>query len=183
LIRRLPLPVILAAVLSVTASCGYRPLVGRLPDGSQSIYIPVVENKTPFRGIGPALTEALRIKTEKSGLRVVAGSQGAYRLRVTILEVNDEPGQLEASGGHLGRIDTIWYVRVEAVLENRSGRPVRGPRVFEAGGRSFSGANPTAEASLGHARQMAIQDDVADLIVEYLFQSDGVRHSATSGAS
>jgi hypothetical protein len=152
------------------ASCGYRPLESHLPDDSEAICIPLAENQTAFPGVAVALTKALRIKSQESGLRVVPSKDGVHRLRVRILHIEDKPGMLEVRNGHLDPLETVWYVRAEARLENPAGRVIRGPRLFEVGGRSYAGGNPAADESLGNSRRQALQDDLADTIIEYLFQ-------------
>jgi hypothetical protein len=162
----------LAAIgcLLTLAACGYRPLESGLPQGNKAICIPLAENKTAFPGIAAGLTKVLRIKSQESGLRVVPGKKGVHRLRVRIVSIEDKPGMLEVREGHLSPLESIWYIRAEASLEDPAGRLVKGPRLFEVGGRAFAGGNPAAEEALGDSRRQALQDDLAGLIIEFLFQ-------------
>jgi hypothetical protein len=158
------------AALVVLASCGYAPVKSRLPDGAEAVHIPLVGNETAFPDIAGALTKALRIRTQESGLRVVARSGGVHRLRATIVAVNGAPGMLTADGDRLKPLDTIWQVTVEARLEDADGRVVKGPERFEAAGRAYSGPNPVSEEAIGHERRLALEDDIANMIVRYMFQ-------------
>ncbi len=161
---------ILWGFVLIFSACGYRPVTGRLPDGSGSVHIPLVENRTAFPCVASALTEALRTKTRQSGLRVTPGAAKAYRLRVRIVNVGSTPGMLRVANGHLDPLEQVWLIRAEATLEDPSGRAVRGPKAFEAGGRSLASGNPSADEALGHRRRLALQEDLAELIVDFMFQ-------------
>lgn len=154
----------------LAGACGYRPVQSRLPDGAARVCIPLVENRTAIPGVAAALTHSLRLETQGSGLDVAASEQGVHRLRVVIVDAQKTPGMVEVRGGHLNPVENIWTIRADATLEDPAGKPIRGPRRFEVGGRSYAGGNIASDEALGESRRLDLQNEMAALIVEYMFQ-------------
>jgi hypothetical protein len=153
-------------------SCGYRPVTGVVPGGGKAIYVPVVENKTPYPSLAGPMTSVLRQRLAVSGVEVVSKGAGAVRLRVTILQVQGDPGMLGTRGDQLVPVDTIWRIEAEARVIGLDGKNLRGPIRFDVQGRAFAqGGSALGEESLGQRERTNLLDDLADAIVSKLFEN------------
>jgi hypothetical protein len=161
------LSLLAAAVAAQTSGCGYRPLSARFKEGKDAIVIPLVGNETAHAGLIAPLTKALRLKTQAAGIRVA--SSGSPRLVATIVAVTSGPGMLAREGTDLYPVDKIQTIEVRAHVEGVDGSIVVPVRVFKARGRSLAGNNTQSEVILEANRRIGILDDIAEMIVAYLF--------------
>jgi hypothetical protein len=163
------LPIALLAA-TLAAACGYRPVLGTLPDGLEAIHVPTVTNETAFAGLTAPLTSSLRKRVARSGLPVVGPGKGGARLEARIVDVRSEPGMVTAANGRLVPVDTLWTIRVEARLVGPGDRSLSMTEVFERQGRAYSGGSVRAEEALGGRSRLALLDELADVIVRSLLE-------------
>jgi outer membrane lipopolysaccharide assembly protein LptE/RlpB len=74
------------------SACGYRLTVGagRLPDGSQQLFIPVADNRSMETTAGVFFTEALRREASRRGLALVEPNDEKPSTSVPVLEARVE---------------------------------------------------------------------------------------------
>lgn len=171
MLRKLPyLLVALGAACVLAAGCGYRPVLGTLPDGRRTVRVPTVRNHTAYPGVTAPLTSALRRRLALSGLTVVNGGSETPRLEVEIVEVHTEPGTIVVESDTLRPVEAIWRIRATARLSGlRDGAsPLETEQEVE--GRSLTGANALAEERLGERRREDLLANLADAIVAELFE-------------
>lgn len=163
--------ILLSVWILFCASCGYRPVTAAVPGDGRAVFVPLVENKTPYASLSAPMTSVLRQRLAASGVEVVLKGAGAARLLVVILQVDGAPGMLGTQGDHLVPVDTLWRMVAEARVVEASGKAIVGPTRFEVEGRSFAqGGSPLAEESLGQRARTDLLDELADAIVSQLFE-------------
>jgi hypothetical protein len=159
------------ACMMIPLSCGYKPMNGTLPKGTVAVVISVVENQTAFSSAAAPLTTALRRKAAEAGVNVESSGARAARLIVTIVKIDNEAGMLKADDKQLIPLDTIWRIEVEAQLEDAAGNIIVARQSFVASGRSLVQGSPDLEEARATDRRAAILEDIADMIVSYMFIS------------
>jgi outer membrane lipopolysaccharide assembly protein LptE/RlpB len=157
-------------LVAVLSGCGYRPVIGALPPGVDSVHVPPVANATARAGLAAPLTSALRKRLARSGIEVTRKGAAHARLEVEILEVGSEPGMVSTEDGRLVPEDAIWSVRAVARLVDPGGRPLAEPVWISRRGRASTGGSVHAEQALGHRRRLQLLDELADGIVAELFE-------------
>ena len=156
---------LIAAVLGT--ACGYRPMVAAFPEGNGAIAIPLVGNTTPIVDLVGPMTRSLRIHAATAGLTVKGA--GAPKLVATIVSVTSAPGQLTREGDTLYPLDKLQTISVVAHIEDRDGRILVEEQRFTHAGRSLAGNTVETELALEADRRYGILDDIAAMIVEYMF--------------
>jgi hypothetical protein len=150
-------------------SCGYKPLNGTQPNGMIAVVIPTVQDRTAYAGSATPLTSALRRKTAEFGLDVESSGASAARLIVAIVNINNQAGQLKVDDRRLLPMDTIWRIEVEARLEDAAGNIIIPEQSFVASGRALVQGSPDLEEARAKDRRTALFDDLAEMIVSYMF--------------
>ena len=156
--------------LFYVAGCGYKPVTAHLPEGVNSLVIPVAENRTAFEDLSAPLTATLRRTAARAGLSVVSKGARAAVLRIAVVSVRGEAGMLQKEGDHLRALDRIWNVEAEAFLEGPDGAVLIPKQRFTVAGRALSLSSPTSEEALGAERRAALLDDLAAAIVREFFE-------------
>ena len=158
---------VLVVGCALVTSCGYRPLVAEFPEGNGAVVIPTAGNHTPYAGLAGPLTDALRTRAKISGIRVAA--KGAPKLIVTIASVTSRAGSIGVDGNRLYPIDKVQTIKVVAFVEGSNGRVLVSEESFEAHGRSPAGDSVRTEAAMEASRRGGILDEIAEMIVSYMF--------------
>jgi hypothetical protein len=154
-------------LVAMVSACGYRPLYAAFPEGKGKIAIPLIINNTAKAGLVGPFTQALREQTALTGIRVVKA--GAPRLIAIIVDVTVRPGQLAREGKNLYPLDKIQTISVVARIEAEDGRVIVPEQRFTHGGRSLAGETAQTEVALEADRRIGILDDIAEMIVSYMF--------------
>ena len=153
-------------------SCGYRPVRGTVPGGSDEIHVPSVINKTPHPALAGPLTASVRRQLAKDGLHVVDKGHSAARLHITIYHIESKPGMLTARDDQLIPLDSVWRIRIEAHITDPKGALIAGPEKLSVEGRAVAAGNPLFQESQGNRRLTTLLDELARAISRQMFGSN-----------
>jgi len=167
------LPPLLARWLPLAllvSSCGYQPLIARVPGGGTAISVPLVENRTAHADLAAPLTSALRRRLAGEGLDVRSAGGPVPALEVEIKSVNGMAGLVEQRGERLLPLESVWRIEVEARVAAPDGTLIAGPERVAAEGRAIAGGDALAEQALGARRRAELLDELGARIVEALLR-------------
>ena len=124
---------------------------------------------TPFSGLAAPLTSSIRRQTALLGLNVVESGLNAPKVTATIVSATQRPGMLTIENQHVVPVDSILSLSVEVGLVDAAGESLIESQMLEVKGRAISGNSPLDEESLAQRRREGLLDDMAEMIVSYLF--------------
>ena len=101
--------------------CGYHFTVkqGKLSDGSQSLFIPIIQNQTIEGWTTPILTQELRKNALANGLQLM--EKGAPTLHAQLVSIKATPRSVATQGGLFQTKEQQVVVRLKMELKLRNG--------------------------------------------------------------
>ena len=158
-------------VIFFIASCGYKPVSARLPEGVSTIVIPVAENRTAYENLSVPLTSTLRRTAARAGLSVVSKGDRAAVLHVSVVSVQGEAGMLQKEGEHFRALDRSWRIEADAFLEGTDGMILIPKQRFTVAGRALGLSSPSSEEAFAAERRTALLDDLAAVVIREFFDA------------